>query len=346
MRCVTGLVMTLMVFAVGCYVERTGFDSDSGSGPVPDALLSCSGADGTCDTGNVCEIGRCGDEASGCAFERFAPAGTPCPEDRVCDGAGKCVDCVVGAVCDTGNPCEVGELQVNNGACECVSTGVPAESGKVCREAAGVCDVAETCNGISMECPGDSFAASTTSCRGSRGVCDAEEFCTGNSASCPSDLLKRRGTECRGSRGACDVAESCTGTSVSCPVDGFRSSMTVCREASGQCDAVETCTGTSAACPGNLPKPPGTPCNDGNACTSDRCSSFSCRGTPRNCDDRNVCTNDFCVLATGQCGHSNKPNGTNCGACGTCQSGRCVGCPPFTRCCGADRCVSVGEPCP
>src|SRR5262245_46135250 len=78
------------------------------------------------------------------------------------------------AVCAGGDCC----------APDCLSF-IPA--GTVCRSAAGVCDLEETCDGTSADCPADAFEASTTVCRSSAGVCDIVESCTGTDAACPPD---------------------------------------------------------------------------------------------------------------------------------------------------------------
>src|SRR5690348_1596389 len=119
-----------------------------------------------------------------------------------------------GAVCAGGDCC----------APDCLSF-VPA--GTVCRSAAGVCDVDETCDGTSADCPADGFAASAAVCRSSAGSCDIAERCTGTDAACPPDM-KSTG-QCRGPVGPCDVAETCDGSSNNCPTDVFAASTTVCR---------------------------------------------------------------------------------------------------------------------
>jgi DNA-binding beta-propeller fold protein YncE len=48
------------------------------------------------------------------------------------------------------------------------------------------------------------------------------------------------------------------------------------------------------------PKPDGTGCEDGNACTvEDVCSDGACIGTPLSCDDGTVCTGDSCDAVAG-----------------------------------------------
>jgi hypothetical protein len=92
-------------------------------------------------------------------------------------------------------------------------------------------------------------------CRAAAGACDVAETCTGISTSCPTDVLTAGGTVCRAAAGACDVAETCTGTSAACPSNGLVSGGTVCRPAANGCDLAESCSGGSASCPHNEHKP-------------------------------------------------------------------------------------------
>jgi|GEM_PF-3280901 len=133
----------------------------------------------------------------------------------------------------------------------CAPGGVIQPAGTVCREAAGACDIDETCDGVHADCPADVLAAAGTSCRVSAGDCDIAETCSGTSADCPADGFKQAGTVCRATAGVCDVAESCTGTSASCPVDSFAPSETVCRASTddNKCDPEEDCTGSGVTCP-------------------------------------------------------------------------------------------------
>ncbi|MBK8696929.1 MAG: hypothetical protein IPN17_32875 [Deltaproteobacteria bacterium] len=66
-------------------------------------------------------------------------------------------------------------------------------SGTVCRPSAGVCDVAESCTGLSAGCPTDGFLPPGTECRASTSMttCDPAEACTGSSAMCPADVITR-----------------------------------------------------------------------------------------------------------------------------------------------------------
>jgi hypothetical protein len=75
----------------------------------------------------------------------------------------------------------------------------------VCRSAAGVCDLAETCTGSGPACPGDTFKPATTVCRSAAGACDIAEQCTGSSAACPADAVQPD----TDNDGFCDPTDNC-----------------------------------------------------------------------------------------------------------------------------------------
>lgn len=148
----------------------------------------------------------------------------------------------------------------------CMSAGKPLPAGTVCRPAVDLCDVAESCDGVTADCPADKLAKAGASCRSSAGDCDIAETCDGTSAACPVDGFRQAGTVCRAVAPAnlCDVVESCTGTSPACPVDSVAPSSTVCRPSTdtNRCDPAENCTGTSVTCPTDvLYTRPATPDN-------------------------------------------------------------------------------------
>lgn len=140
-----------------------------------------------------------------------------------------------------------------SGTCCNLATGYVSTVGTVCRLASGTCDAAETCDGISPNCPSDSKLPSGTVCSAAVGPCDIAEVCDGVSATCPTaNAIRPSGYVCRASAGACDVAETCNGTSTACPADTFIAANVVCRTSVGTCDLAETCTGNSAACPTDI----------------------------------------------------------------------------------------------
>src|SRR5205809_407102 len=215
---------------------------------------------------------------------------------------------------DPGEQCDDG----NNLNADCCSASCTIEpAGTVCRPAAGVCDVAETCNGTSPTCPADVFVSAATQCRAAVGECDVAEFCPGNGPNCPADAKQPSGTACtddgnpctadtcdgtndacqhpagnagavcRASAGVCDPAESCDGVSTSCPADAFASGATQCRASGGECDVAEFCPGNGPNCPADAKQPSGTACtDDANPCTADTCDG----------------TNDACQHPAGNAG--------------------------------------------
>lgn len=74
----------------------------------------------------------------------------------------------------------------------------------------GICDIAETCNGVTDECPTDAVANSGTSCRGIQGGCDVAESCDGVGKACPADVFAANTVVCTGNY-------FCSGTAAECP---------------------------------------------------------------------------------------------------------------------------------
>jgi len=210
------------------------------------------------------------------------------------------VSLVSGTPCtDDGNVCTVDVCNGSTSAPEC--THAAGNAGTECRASAGVCDVAEVCDGLSNDCPGDGFQPSSYECRGSAGTCDVAENCTGSSADCPADVKST--AECRGIAGVCDVAEVCDGLSNDCPGDGFQPSSYECRGSAGACDIAENCTGTSAICP------------------DDAKSTDVCRATAGDCDVAESCdgsNNDCPEDVFKSAGYECRPSVGICDATETC----------------------------
>jgi MYXO-CTERM domain-containing protein len=85
------------------------------------------------------------------------------------------------------------------------------------------------------------------------------------------------------------------------------------------CDPETGCTRT--------PANEGDTCNDGNPCTTDdACSDGECVGEPVECVAIDDCHEaGSCDAESGTCDDPRKPNGSECGRTGMCQSGRCEG---------------------
>ena len=276
--------------------------------------VQCRADAGQCDVAEFCAPGGV------CPADGFEQNGTACgsPSDTVCDNPDTCV----GGVCVPNN--EPGTVQ--------------------CRADAGQCDVAEFCapGGV---CPPDGFEQDGTACGSpSNTVCDNPDTCVGGVCQ-PNN---EPGTvQCRADAGQCDVAEFCASGGV-CPPDGFEPNgtacgspsntvcdnpdtcvggvcqgnneptTTVCRPSTAECDADEFCSPTGT-CPPDVLLPDGTPCQDGNACTSvdgiegpDACEDGQCVGIPVDCDDDAVCTDDSCDPGLGCVNIRNPANGPSC----------------------------------
>jgi len=225
-----------------------------------------------------------------------------------------------------GEQCDLGSLNGSPDAC-CTANCQLRPSGHVCRPAAGVCDLTETCNGVSPSCPSD--AKSTGVCRPSAGDCDPAESCNGFSNDCPADAKRPNGFVCRAAAGTCDVAETCDGVSNACPADVLVPNGTVCRAAGGVCDIAETCDGVNPACPANALEPNTTVCRPAAGvcdevekcdgvnidCPSDAflgstSGSFICRPAAGPCD-----VDDLCDGSGPNCPADGKrPNGHLCRA--------------------------------
>lgn len=236
--------------------------------------------------------------------------------------------CCGNSVINPGETCDQGS-GVNGVSTSCCSSAcqiVSSSSNQVCRVSAGVCDVAEVCNGVSPTCPANVLLPSTTLCRGVGGPCDVAEFCTGSAATCPSDAFVSSGTVCRNTSDLCDTAATCSGSAAACPVNGFASTSIVCRASAGICDPQETCSGSSYACPANVFSPSSTQCRastgicdpaefcifNNASCPSDSFlpSSSPCRAAVSVCDQV-----EFCTGSSGPCpADVFQPSGTVCRA--------------------------------
>jgi len=288
-----------------------------------DEAENCSGSSAACPADVNKPIGATCDDANRCTIDDV------CNDKGVCTGKFNCM-CRTNADCDDKNPCSIDRCGSNSA---CVYTVAPA--GAQCRAKAGVCDVAEKCDGTSIECPPDVFVQQGTMCRDADGVCDQAEFCTGRAAACPADQMAPSSQVCRAAVGPCDRAETCDGISVECPADAAAVRGTVCRASVSDCDAQEVCNGVSNQCPNDVAKPNGASCmalykicDGGSGCVSGMCSTklaCSCV-TVDSCQDNNPCTSEACV--DGKCVYNPVSVGTPCDDADPCTVG--------------DQCASTG----
>ena len=240
-----------------------------------------------------------------------------------------CGDGVISAPAGSGYSEQCDEAGANGSATGCCNANCTYRgAGAVCRTSAGVCDVAETCNGASGLCPSDGFQSGTV-CRPAAGDCDLAESCTGFSAACPTDDKRvpgapcttdglpctldqcdgssiacqhpvgNTGAICRPAAGGCDVEETCDGVHPGCPPDIVQAASVECRPSGGPCDPAESCDGSSVTCPANAFAPSTTvcrsaagPCDVAEACTG---SSAPCPA------DAFAASSTVCRAAAGVC---------------------------------------------
>jgi len=252
-----------------------------------------------CTTGDHCDnVGRC--------VGQFRADGSACDDGLFCNGADTCqtgaceghagdpctasTDCL--ATCnETSNACESTPFvpcgddgnactdDVCDGGGNCTHPALPA--GTVCRAAATVCDLAETCSGGGAPCPADAVVADNTPCGDqctTNGSCQAGACVNGVPLVCDDDDV------CNGLE-SCDSLTGCQpGTPLDCD-DGLPCTADTC-DASGGC--------------GHTVLPDGSPCDDGQACTIiDACTAGVCVGATPNFLARTSARLSSLAFATG-----------------------------------------------
>jgi len=239
--------------------------------------------------------------------------------------------------------CDLGPQNGQQGSC-CRSDCRLQAPGSVCRPAADVCDMAETCNGLTDACPADGFRSDITLCRAASGPCDGPEYCTGFDAACPSDGFYSSVILCRAATDLCDQAEFCTGFGPLCPPDVVAPATRTCRHPADSCDVAEHCDGANKECPADALRP----------------STFRCRTASAACD-----IDDYCTGSSAACPNAYQPAGTICrpaaGACDVsevctgsgpaCPSDAFLGTetvcrPPLIECDQPEHCTGLFPACP
>jgi hypothetical protein len=335
-----------------------------------DIAETCSGTSATCptngyksngaactDDGNVCTLDEC--NAGVCGHPAGNSGATCRAAANECDLAELCTGtsttCPTNVYKGDGTSCSIDSNPCTRDVCSSGTCTHPAgNGGTVCRVAAGPCDVADSCDGLTAACPADAKRPSTDTCRSAATECDAAELCDGVSDACPTDGFFLDDTPCSTDNNVCtaDVCKSgvCT--------HAAGSAGTICRAAASECDQAETCTGSSTSCPADGFKANGTPCSpDSNVCTQDLCSNGACthpagnpgsvcRAAAGTCDVEETCTGSstncptdvkrpssyVCRVQNGNCDVAENCNGgNNCPSDGyspstlTCRAASCSG---------------------
>ena len=286
---------------------------------VPTAINACTCPD-QCDIGGACVADgdpKAGDPCLRCVLATD-PLGWTVADGATCDDGDLCTtgDTCAGDVCagspvvcpDDGDVCTVDVCAPGTGAC-----GLPFVDGAPCDDG-DLCTVGDTClagacdPGPATTCPDDGDPCVTDVCNPATGACGVN---APDATPCEDGDL-------------CTLLDTCTaglctaGGPKSCADDGNPCTAGVCDPATGACSDI----------PDN-----GTPCEDGDLCTSgDACLAGACLpGTPTTCtNDGDVCTVDVCNPLTGSCGvagidGTDCDDGDPCTVLDECTAGVCSG---------------------
>jgi len=289
-----------------------GTTCDDGSAcTVNDACIggTCTGQGVTCPPSPIpCTRYVCQNPDVGCQLE-VVPDGTPCDDGNQCTLSETCNMGIclpgVSVSCDDANPCTTDVCKPDTGECVHGFNTAPCEDGNLCTKD-DVCDGAGHCiPGTPVTCDDSNLCTAD--------LCDPTVGCVFQ----PIDGLPcDDGNQC--TVGDRCLGGACTPTGVAHCDDGK-----VCTTDS--CDPARGCVFEPLAA--------GTPCDDGNRCsTRDYCdSNGTCLPGPAlDCDDGNVCTTDSCDPRIG-CVHVNNTlrcdDGNACTENDQCSGGTCQGKP-------------------
>ncbi len=234
-------------------------------------------------------------------------------------------ECATSAACDDDNACTV------DACLDAKCSHSPAPNGTVCSDG-NACTQTDTCQ--AGACTGGSpvVCQALDQCHDA-GVCD-------NATGACSNPVRPNGTVCDDGS-ACTQTDACQGGSCS-------GTPLVCA-ALDQCHDVGVCDESSGLC-SNPARPDGTPCTDGNQCTTlDACQAGTCTSsTPLVCAAQDQCHDPgVCDALTGVCSNPTRPDGTacsdgdNCTQTDVCQAGGCQGINPVL-CSALDQCHDPG----
>ncbi|MCA9526781.1 MAG: DNRLRE domain-containing protein, partial [Myxococcales bacterium] len=253
--------------------------------------------DADCDDGNACTRDTCGGRL--CVFTAI----------RGCDA------CDVDEDCDDGNACTVDRC-APDGACG----HAPVPNGTACSDDQA-CTSPDVCQA--------GVCAGPVNCPGGMG-CDPDGACLPPPVGCQRDADCSDGLFCNGAE-TCDVASGdCVAGAPPVCDDGIECTTDACDERADRCthpardvvcDDGNLCT--DDVCDvrvGCQHVDNAAPCDDGEVCTEgDRCQAGACAGgPPPSCDDGLACTSDRCEPRQG-CRHGDECPGEDvCGPAGAC----------------------------
>jgi hypothetical protein len=178
------------------------------------------------------------------------PAGTACTVST--GGSGRCQNgaCIGPRECTTAATCPAPPASLLCAEATCVG-GIcrfgPKPAGTLCRAAASDCDVAEVCDGASLDCPANQFRPAGTACTADGNPCTINSNCNG-SGTCIHPPVQ--------SGAGCGVGRICCGGT--------------CCTTQQQCKIAVNPT----FCCGNA----GAPCTQHFDCCSGNCANGACFG--------------------------------------------------------------------
>lgn len=352
----------------------------------------CVGLAKPCDVEvGPCQKGACDQLTGECTGTPLAN-GTTCEDGDQCTAPDTCSDgeCKGGATKDCSAidaACLAGICVPETGVC----TAAPANEGGPCDDGQA-CTTADACKlggcfGEPVVCSGAGLPCHVSSCKPATGECTAEPDATQDGEPCDDGLFCTIATECLA--GACEgVDRDCSSADKPCQVGQCDDVINACVPVPSldgtACDDGKACTsgdqcegggctgGTPTDCSGldtdceeghcsestagcsALPKPNGTGCSDGLACTADDiCTDGACAGVELDCTGLDTdCQVGECSEASLGCAAVPNADGTPCSdglECtggDSCQAGKCapgvaVDCP----CPGPNRALSFEGGC-
>ncbi len=186
----------------------------------------------------------------------------------------------------------------------------------ICTAKTTACDE----NGGLLTCSDDGtqwvYSSCGTGYACSLGTC-TQQICAPGSKTCSGQKL----LACTALGLAWSITATCSDTGQYCVTDKCVDPL--CTPGSVKCDGNQLTT-----CNADAMSWTPTPCDDGNACTSDTCDAglAKCAFASLNCDDGNSCTLDSC---SGGCQHAGVTgptcdDGNSCSTGETCNAGKCV----------------------
>ena len=141
-------------------------------------------------------------------------------------------DCDCGDNCANNPCCDGTTCKFKNGAqCDdlsdtCCKKCQIQPKGTVCRNATGICDVTETCDGTNINCPNNLFVADLTPCQQGSDTSKGATYCS-------SGVCTNRNLQCSTFSSIVDFTGECSGYSDSCGLYCRSSSKNQCLKLNG-----------------------------------------------------------------------------------------------------------------